>query len=143
MRCPVCNKSSFVEKELEPNLNADVCSICNGVWVTKKRYEEWLATLDAILPRTLSEETSVKIPEFELARLCPTCRRVLIKYEVGNNIPFKIDRCSSCGGVWLEANEWDILKSRNLHDELDKIFTDKWQEEVRRENVRNTLKQIY
>lgn len=73
----------------------------------------------------------------------PKCRRILVKYKVGRNIPFKIDRCGNCAGVWLDENEWETLKSRNLHDEINKIFTDHWQEKIKQEETREALRTIY
>ena len=39
----------------------------------------------------------------------------------------------ACAGIWLDAGEWDELRSRNLHDDLDYIFTAAWQDRMRRE----------
>ncbi len=144
MNCPGCKKTDFEIAELEPDLLVDVCKNCHGKWIAHINYERWLEHHGDALPEIPGEsDPAMTIPEFELAKLCPGCRRILIKYKVGRNLPFKIDRCSNCAGVWLEENEWEILKSRNLHDELNKIFTDHWQEEVDREHTRNVLKTMY
>ncbi|MEK7723973.1 MAG: zf-TFIIB domain-containing protein, partial [Acidobacteriota bacterium] len=95
------------------------------------------------LPLIPSKKLKVSIPEFELARLCPECRRILVKYKVGQNIPFLIDRCGQCAGIWLDKGEWEILKRRNLHDDLQKIFTDHWQEEVKKGETRTNLAKMY
>jgi Zn-finger nucleic acid-binding protein len=125
-------------------LFADVCSKCNGKWISSNHYDTWLEEQNTILPELPSEkESELSIPEFELARLCPQDKRILIKYKIGRNIPFLIDRCGNCAGVWLDDTEWATLKDRNLHDELNKIFTDYWQEEVKREETRKALETIY
>ena len=144
MKCPVCKEENFETKEIDPNLFGKVCKKCEGKWISSENYDRWLEHLGATLPELPpSGETDLTIPEFELARLCPKCRRILVKYKVGRGTSFKIDRCGNCAGVWLEADEWKTLKSRNLHDELNKIFTDHWQEEVNREETRKTLEKIY
>lgn len=144
MNCPVCKTSNFETREIEPNLMVEVCKKCNGRWISRENYDVWLEHRDAILPEiSFDEDPNMTIPEFELARLCPKCRRILVKYKVGRNLPFNIDRCGNCAGVWLDHNEWETLKSRNLHDELNRVFMDHWQEEVKRENTRKTLKSIY
>lgn len=144
MNCPVCKYDSLKTTEIEPNLFAEVCANCSGKWISSDNYEKWLEHHGAILPEIQADDDpGIDIPEFELARLCPVDRRILIKYRVGRNLPFKIDRCSNCAGVWLDDREWVSLKQRNLHDELNKIFTDHWQEEVKREETRRTLDSIY
>lgn len=144
MRCPVCNEENFETKEIEQDLFAEVCSRCQGRWISSKNYDRWLENHGKTVPESSPlEGNGLTIPEFKLARLCPRCRRILVKYKIGRNIPFKIDRCGNCAGVWLDQNEWDTLKSRNLHDEINKIFTDHWQEEVEREETRKTLERIY
>lgn len=144
MNCPVCKYESLEMQEIEPNLFAEVCSKCHGKWISSENYQKWLELRGAILPELpASESAEMTIPEFELARLCPKDRRILIKYKVGRNLSFSIDRCGNCGGVWLDDTEWALLKERNLHDELNKFFTDHWQDEVQREETRKTLEQIY
>lgn len=144
MNCPVCKSDNLKTKEIEPNLFGEVCTKCAGKWISSKNYEIWLEQHGTTLPELPSRESSgMTIPEFELARLCPVDRRILIKYKVGRNLPFKIDRCSNCAGVWLDDKEWVALKERNLHDELNKIFTDHWQEEVKKEETRKILEGIY
>lgn len=144
MNCPVCKYNSLKTREIEPNLFAEVCEKCSGKWISSENYEKWLEHHGDILPELPPiHDSGMSIPEFELARLCPVDRRILIKYKVGRNLPFKIDRCSNCAGVWLDNTEWIALKERNLHDELNKIFTDHWQEEVKKEETRKILEGIY
>lgn len=144
MNCPVCKYNSLEIQEIETNLFADVCTKCNGKWISSDNYGKWLEQHAKNLPELPSDgDSGMTIPEFELARLCPIDKRILIKYKVGRNLPFKIDRCSNCAGVWLDDTEWIALKARNLHDDLNKIFTDYWQEEVKKEETRKTLEGIY
>ncbi len=144
MNCPVCKYENLESKEIEPNLFAEVCSKCKGKWISSDNYQSWLDSHGTILPEvSVGGSHGMSIPEFELARLCPKDRRILIKYKIGRNLSFTIDRCGNCGGVWLDDPEWTSLKERNLHDELNKIFTDHWQDEVQQEETRKTLEQIY
>lgn len=143
MNCPVCKYNSLSTQEIEPNLFSEVCEKCEGKWISGKNYQNWLESLGEILPEIPGEDGELTIPEFQPARLCPVDNRILIKYKVGRNIPFTIDHCGNCAGVWFDTNEWETLKSRNLHDELNKIFTDHWQEEIGREEMRRKMEQIY
>ncbi len=38
--------------------------------------------------------------------------------------------CPKCGGIWLDKNEWEVLKSRNIHEEIHFIFSEPWQKAV-------------
>lgn len=144
MNCPVCKYNSLKITEIEPNLFSEVCEKCSGKWISSKNYHNWLESKGEILPEIPAEHDSERtIPQFELARLCPVDRRILIKYKIGHNIPFTIDRCGNCAGVWLDKDEWETLKSRNLHDELNIVFTDPWQEQVQRDEMRKNLGKIY
>ncbi len=144
MNCPICRTDRFVKMEIEPKLTVDFCQGCRGKWISNDNYQEWLEYQG---PRLLEipelDIPELTAPEIEVARLCPVCRRILSKYKVGRELPFMIDRCGNCSGVWLEDKEWETLKNKNLHDELDRIFTDQWQEEVARESARNHLMSVY
>lgn len=144
MNCPVCKYENLETQEIETDLFAEVCLKCKGKWIPSENYRSWLDSHGSILPEmSVDGDSEMSIPEFELARLCPKDKRILIKYKVGRNLSFMIDRCGNCGGVWLDDTEWRSLKERNLHDELGNIFTDHWQEEVQREDTRKTLEHIY
>jgi Zn-finger nucleic acid-binding protein len=142
MNCPNCKTNELYPKEIEPYLLALVCENCLGRLITSNDYDSWLKS-NQHLPENPTKKLKITIPEFELVRLCPNCRRILIKYKVGQNVPFQIDRCSTCAGIWLDKGEWETLKSRNLHDDLNQIFTDHWQEEVKRGETRTHLAKMY
>jgi len=142
MNCPICKNIELIKREIEPNLWALACGHCRGRWISQPDYEYWQKSQEN-LPVIPSRKIKMTIPEFELARLCPHCRRILVKYKVGQNVPFLIDRCGTCAGMWLEKGEWETLKRRNLHEDLQKIFTDHWQEEVKRGETRTRLVAMY
>ena len=37
---------------------------------------------------------------------CPTCRNAMITLELAD---VEIDHCTSCGGIWLDSGELDVL----------------------------------
>ncbi|MEZ5428849.1 MAG: zf-TFIIB domain-containing protein [Pyrinomonadaceae bacterium] len=144
MKCPACPNESLENVEIEANLFAGTCADCGGKWLSNENYMSWLEFHGQTLPEIpAGEENNLSVPQFQPARLCPKDRSIMIKYKVGRNIPFTIDRCGNCAGIWLDRDEWETLKSRNLHDELNKIFTEPWQEEVHREEIRRNLEKIY
>ena len=143
MNCPVCKTSPLATTILEPGLVANFCESCGGHWINNAQYWSWRNQQGADLPEVPATGPAIRSTEMEAARLCPHCRRILIKYRVGRNVPFTLDNCGECGGVWLDKDEWATLKTRNLHDDLHAIFTEQWQSEARREESRQTLAGMY
>jgi Zn-finger nucleic acid-binding protein len=93
------------------------------------------------------EPDDLEVQESQRIKTCPECNHFLIRYRVGHGLDFSIDRCGACGGLWFDQNEWEILKLRNLHDDVHLIFSAAWQlraareEEVQRRRDR-LLKQL-
>jgi Zn-finger nucleic acid-binding protein len=98
---------------------------------------------DPTLPEKPFAEVSFQVDDTMKAKLCPDCGRILIKYKVGHGIDFFLDHCNGCNGIWLDKNEWEVLKSRNLHDELHRIFTTSWQKEILEEQIKEKLEKFY
>ncbi len=65
-----------------------------------------------------------------------------MKYKVGHGIGFSLNRCGHCGGVWFDKNEWEIMKSRNLNDDVHLVFSEAWQSAVRHEEHQNAMDEI-
>ena len=143
MKCPVCKTHELQPIELEKNLLASGCKQCGGHWISTTNYWNWLKKHDPSLPEKPFAEVAFHVDDTIKAKLCPDCGRILIKYKVGHGIDFFLDHCDGCNGVWLDRHEWDVLKSRNLHDELHRIFTTPWQNRVREEEIKAKLEKFY
>lgn len=143
MKCPACKMYDITATELETSLASFNCSHCGGNWIRDAEYKEWRKNHGEDLPVKPTNEKAIQFTSVELARLCPDCNRILVKYKVGHDVNFTVDRCGGCGGVWLDKDEWTILKERNLHDNLYEFFTEPWQSEVRREEARRNMEFIY
>ena len=75
----------------------------------KKREEE--------RQKKMREEEKVKLRELHFMR-CPKCGMELIEISYRN---LKIDKCSSCSGVWLDAGEFEMITDLEKSS-LDKFF---------------------
>ena len=64
-------------------------------------------------------------------KLCPEDGAFLSRYRVGTGDSITIDRCAACSGIWLDANEWDILGEHDLHEHLYDVLDPEWQDELR------------
>jgi Zn-finger nucleic acid-binding protein len=134
MKCLVCENSESIYKNIDENLKGFVCGECQGVWIPAKAYWNWLHTLHSTLPEKPESETvDLPVRDSDFIKICPDCGHFLSKRKVGHGLPFNIDRCQCCGGVWLDQNEWEVLKSRNLHDAIHLMFSQEWQEEILQE----------
>lgn len=142
MRCPVCQTTELISRELEENLASLKCANCGGNWIQFAQYYAWLQQQGKNLPEK-PPETTYEISETEAAKSCPECQQILSRYKVGRGTGFTLDRCGGCGGIWFDRNEWQVLKSRNLHDDVHTIFTAFWQSEVRKEETRKNLDHMY
>jgi len=133
MDCPSCGTHGISLVDLEENLCGFKCRACEGIWVKGFQYWKWLKIHGSILPEKPADFTAdVPVSDTRQAKLCIECGHVMLRNKVGHDIPFYLDRCSACGGIWFDKNEWEILQSRNLHDEIHLIFTEAWQKDNRK-----------
>jgi len=128
--------------DLAPDLSGLECSECSGVWIARSNYDAWRARQPGDLPETAAA-TQVAVSETHRAKLCPQCGHLLLPYRVGHGLAFSIDYCGACGGVWLERQEWDAIKARNLHDNLHDIVSAHWQAAVRQADVQEGIEKTY
>lgn len=143
MKCPNCDQMRMEESELDQGLRAFVCGCCNGHWVNINDYQHWLSSHGETLSERDGAEVKTTVTEEQQARLCPACEVIMLKWQVGHGLPFKLDRCSRCGGIWLEQDEWQALKEKNLHDEIHRVFSSAWQSDERRAQMRAKLETVY
>jgi Zn-finger nucleic acid-binding protein len=77
------------------------------------------------------------------ALLCPESGRILLRYRVGHNLSFHIERSPVTGGVWLDKGEWEALKSVGLHSQMHLIFTAHYQARIRSEDLDHLLEKTF
>ena len=118
MNCPVCKSPALHATDLEAGLTFFNCHQCRGNWVRGVEYWKWLEQHGPNLPERSDQDSGLLLAEPGLHIDCPECRFRMVKYLVGHGFSFTIDHCGGCKGVWLDRNEWEALKERNLHDDL-------------------------
>lgn len=91
-----------------------------------EREEEYMARMEFERKKRLQEELDRKISEEEKRRRqelhymkCPKCGMDLLEID-HNNI--KVDKCSHCDGIWLDAGEMDQVANMEKSS-LDKLFS--------------------
>jgi Zn-finger nucleic acid-binding protein len=143
MNCPVCQTTELVSNNLESNLASLKCPDCEGNWIQGAEYWKWLEQHGPNLPEVEEQEGELTLSELQKYIDCPECRFRMVKYMVGRGTGFSLDHCHGCKGIWFDRNEWEILKKRNLHDDLHSILTAFWQAEASKEERKKRLEQMY
>lgn len=138
MHCPLCKSNEMTSLELEPDLHAFRCDLCDGVWIPGARYSAWLDKHPFDVPET-TPPSEVEVKEIADAKLCPECGHLMLKFRAGHGLNFFIDHCNVCGGFWLDPNEWDALKRHGLHDNLHQVPSAQWQKDLRQAAVREHI----
>jgi len=143
MKCPVCKSPELRATVMEDGLTFHNCTQCRGNWIRGAEYWKWLEQHGSNLPERSDQDTGLSLAEPGFHIDCPECRFRMIKYLVGHGFSFTIDHCAGCKGVWLDRNEWEALKERNLHDDLNSMFTSFWQDAAEKEARKKRLERIY
>ena len=143
MNCPVCTVAELSLNNLESNLSSMQCAKCAGNFIRGSHYWKWLEEHKQNLPETPGDSVDLPLADTSNLKLCPECRNIMVRYKVGHEIGFALDQCAGCKGIWFDKNEWETLRSRNLHDDIHTIFTASWQAEVAREERKKRLERIY
>ena len=96
------------------------------VWKPSEREEEHFARLEFERKKKLEDERHKNLAEEEKKRLkelhymkCPKCGMELIEIDYKG---IKLDKCSECEGVWLDAGELEAI-SRFENNVLVKFFS--------------------
>jgi len=143
MNCPVCKSHKLVSKTLETDLNALNCPGCAGNFIRGTEYWKWLEKHGPNLPERPPEGEDLSVGERGNYIDCPECNFRMVKYLVGHGLAFTLDHCEGCKGIWLDNNEWEALRKRNLHDDLHAMLTSFWQATARKEERKKKFEQIY
>lgn len=141
--CPACKQPALRPGYLETGLPAYSCTQCGGAWILSNEYLKWLQNRREEWPETDPVSALSPVTDTQHAALCPDCGRLLRRYRIGSDIPFYLDRCETCNGVWFDQNEWQTLKAHNLADKVNEFFTKPWQEKLLSEERRRRFDTMY
>ncbi len=94
-------------------------------WKPSEKEEEYFARLEFERKKKQEEQKHAKMAADEKKRLkelhymhCPKCGMELIEIDYKG---IKVDKCSECEGIWLDAGEFEMV-SRMEKGALDKLF---------------------
>ena len=123
--CPACKTPTLRPADAQPLLPSRKCATCGGQFVRGEQYYRWLEHPDRAA-KTTPQEVVGDVTDTPRAKVCPECGKLMRRYRVGPDVPFCIDRCSACAGIWFDANEWETLRCHRLHDRVHFVFSDAW-----------------
>jgi Zn-finger nucleic acid-binding protein len=134
VQCPKDRKVTLTVSRLSGDLPAQCCPDCKGTWIPAEEYQTWQSrqtrTNSYPMPKTLDVDY-VQSPLDTRAALCPECSCYLARARVGLKTPFYVERCPSCGGIWCDRGEWDVLEKLGLHTAIEQLFSSEWQARVK------------
>jgi len=106
--CPACETP--LSTATLAGVTVDGCDGCGGVWLDAGEIQKlgsWPAALDAVGRRF---KGGVLLSLGKIA--CPACKGPLQPYEFRSLPGIELDRCASCGGLWLDAGEAQRIAAR-------------------------------
>ncbi len=142
--CPVCREPSLRPIEIEPLLPGRRCERCSGQWIRGESYFRWCEHPDRQRNLHPSATAASEHVHHDTARamLCPDCGRLLTRCRVGHGLDFSINHCGGCGGIWLDATEWESLRASGLSDRIHFVFSAAWQAQVQREQQQRSAARL-
>lgn len=141
MQCPKESKIELVSGTLSYGLNTQYCPECNGAWIPPEQYINWQEGQGILLDQEPYAEiipSQAKLdftpsPLDNRAALCPDCRHYMVRGRVDlQDTTFFVERCPNCKGYWCDRDEWPILEALKLDKHLEYIFSEPWQNQVRK-----------
>lgn len=129
VKCPLCEITQLSIRKIESGLLVKECPSCGGYWLSSKDYGTWLESRSLKSNNDYSD-LSTSIKDTNKVMICPDCKHILIKYEVGHDAGFRLDHCGACNGVWFDKYEWESLINFNFDDKLYHIFSKEWQKQI-------------
>lgn len=129
MKSPRDPNATLVQTEIHPGLVAYICPSSGGCWIDGKHYWEWLLKqpgFPKLIPETQGDPVSVE-DDNDRPMISPESGHLMRKCRVGSGLDFRIDFDAVSRGFWLDHGEYQILESRNLHDELHLICSPEYQ----------------
>lgn len=118
MKCAKCghDMKTFVHQGVE----IDQCTECSGIWFDKGEYDKMLKVSDI---KDLKIKNNEHFDYDHKRAHCPRCGGEKLMMQVPSvNPDIHMDKCSQCGGIWLDGGEFEELHLDEVMDMLEKLF---------------------
>ena len=137
MTCPNCQTETLNVSYLDDLFPSHTYTTCEGNWIRLADYLRWKEKNET--PAEGSFE-SADIQDNEKALICPETGRLMTKYLISKDSSHRIDLSRYAHAVWLDKGEWQLLKQENLTGNLNDIFSDPWQQDIREAQTKDALR---
>lgn len=143
--CPLCQKTDLTPVKLSYDLPALGCTSCGGVLLSLILYSDWRERHPNELPPKAArrEGGDLEIEDTKNALLCPKCRGLMTKYRASADARNVLDLCAHCDEVWFDRGEWSQVEDLALSGQLTRVFSDRWQNDLRKADVAKRAEQRY
>lgn len=131
-QCPICETVSLRRRTEAQSLQTSFCDACHGHWLEQEDLEAFSVAQSAIAS---SGPFTPDIVEAGRSMVCPNDGNLMIKYRLMVGVEFYMDRCTDCGGIWLDRQEWQILQSGEVSINLANLCNGLWQERTIQEQA--------
>jgi Zn-finger nucleic acid-binding protein len=104
-RCPVCKtQADLIRYEGVPIYN---CGSCGGHWLTQSKLDVILARREVVMPDPVKQKMLeiAAAADSRQGLWCMTCAREMVKEPFKGWSEIQLDRCTKCGGLWLDRGE--------------------------------------
>jgi hypothetical protein len=134
MDCPKC-VGILEQKQIgqKDPITVDTCFACGGIWFDKDELsllvnKEILDTVEFDINADPISDIGL-LKELDLDKkeiVCPRCQnsKKMVKKHSSRNDKVIIDYCESCGGIWLDAGEFNKISERTIFEEKIETFLD-------------------
>ena len=138
MKCPACKSARLEACEPDPGMKGHECPGCRGRFVAFESFFSWQTRQPDAPPGPSGESLADEPASVDSGggKLCPACGRFMTRMRVSLDLPFQIDRCGACAGMWFDRGEWEQLRARGLHLRLHAFFSESWQNHLREKDRR-------
>jgi Zn-finger nucleic acid-binding protein len=144
MICPACGRE-LTTMTAGP-IEADVCADgCAGIWFDHyelEKVDEQSETAGATLLAVPGDPSLTLDPSRR--RSCPKCGPEIVMMRHFECVARKaaVDECPSCGGIWLDAGELNVIRSEfpsaeARHDAARKTFSEMFDAQLAAEHAKS------
>ena len=96
-------------------VDLDICRLCQGLWFDKGELAKF-NKFDLDFPLAPGKGITKK----HVGARCPRCDVLMKVIQYAPGADFEVDRCSSCGGVWLD--KYEIRKIQEILTDERKLW---------------------
>jgi len=142
LTCPSCQKGKLKPDFIDNLFRCNTCTQCGGHWFYLPDYLAWLdkgkseATISNVLVEKDEQDTIN-------AMVCPVTGNLMLKYRISNNTSHRLDLSPTLSAIWLDKNEWELIKEEGLSRQLNRIFTEPWQRKIKSDQAKETFEAMY